>query len=112
MSISESLEFAEQDISHLKGRIDALEGLCALLIATHPRAEKISEVFKAKASQVAGLEHSTASMQAYADGVSRLAYELDPRQIVEAFQRDEMFFLQSLQSRRHLVRGIYTCNRT
>ncbi|MFS4551129.1 hypothetical protein [Comamonas resistens] len=101
MSTPESLEFIEQDISYLKGRIDALENLVTLLIATHPQAGKISEVFKAKSSQIAGLEHPTVFLQAYADGVSRLAYDLDPQKIIEAFQQEEMLFLQSTLSRHH-----------
>ncbi|WP_439638711.1 hypothetical protein [Nevskia sp.] len=101
MSLEEQVEFAEQDIAHLKGRLDALESLCALLIATHPQASKIAAVFKAKASEFAALENPTASLQAYADGLSRLAYELDPQQIVQAFQRNEMRLLQAPQSRRH-----------
>lgn len=101
MSITENLEFVEQDISHLKGRIDALENLVTLLIATHPQAEKISEVFKAKSSQIAALEHSTVFVKAYADGVSRLAYDLDPQKIIEAFQQEEMLFLRSTLSRHH-----------
>lgn len=101
MSTSESLEFVEQDISYLKGRIDALENLVSLLIATHPQAEKISKVFKAKSSQVAALESQTVFVEAYVDGVSRLAYDLEPQKIIDKFQQEEMLFLQSPPSRHH-----------
>lgn len=101
MSIDEQLQFAEEDIAHLKGRIEALSSLCALLIATHPRGGKIVEVFKARASEVERLEHPTNALKAYADGFVRLAYDLDLGKILDTFQRDELKLFPIPQSRGH-----------
>lgn len=101
MTIDEKVTFMEEDISYLKGRVDALSGLCALLIATHPRGAKIAEVFKARASEVSGLEQPTVFLKAYADGFSRFGFDLNVEEILESFHRDELKLFPIPQSGGH-----------
>lgn len=101
MNIEEQVQFAEEDIAYLKGHIEAISSLCALLIATHPRGGKIVEVFKARASVVERLEQPKDALKAYADGFVRLAYDLEVEKILEAFQRDELELFPIPQSRGH-----------
>ena len=89
----------EEDISYLKGRMDAISSLCALLIATHPRSAKIIEVFKARASEVAGLDASTTALKAYAHGFAGL--DLDAEETLESFYRDELKLYPVPQSGGH-----------
>jgi len=88
MAIEDNVEFIEEDISYLKGRIDALSSLCALLIATHPTSAKIVAVFKARASEVVGLKAETISLKAYAHGFSGL--DLNVEETLAAFHLDEL----------------------
>lgn len=101
MTVEEDVALMQEDISYLKGRVEALSSLCALLIATHPRGGKIVEVFKARASEVERLEYPTTSLRAYADGFVRLAYELNIDEILRCFQEDELKLFQIPQSGGH-----------
>ena len=101
MTIKEDVALMQEDISYLKGRVEALSSLCALLIATHPRGGKVVEVFKARASEVESLEHPTASLRAYADGFVQLAYDLNIDEILRTFQEDELKLFPIPQSGGH-----------
>lgn len=101
MTTNEQITFMEEDISYLRGRLDAISSLCALLIATHPRGTKIVEVLKARASEVAGLEQPTVFVEAYADGFSRFGFDLNVEEILESFHRDELKLFRTPQSGGH-----------
>ncbi|MHB1632618.1 MAG: hypothetical protein ACYCR3_11485 [Acidithiobacillus sp.] len=101
MTVKEDVALMQEDILYLKGRVETISSLCALLIATHPRGGKIVEVFKARASEIERLEHPTASLKAYADGLARLACELNIDDILYSFQEDELKLFPIPQSGGH-----------
>jgi len=90
---------ASEELSFLKGRIDALIELCSILIATHPRSITIAEIFKNRAAEKSSLSPGSACVQAYVSGYESVVPNLE--EISKSFHQDQLAAFPKPESSAH-----------
>jgi len=70
----------EEEITFLKGRIDALSKLCSFLIATHSDGDSFAGMYKMRALKELGRPALSGGDLVYAEGFASIVQELETAQ--------------------------------
>jgi len=68
---------AEEEITYLKGRVDALVKLCSFLVATHNIGDDFARMYKIRALKELDRSGLTGNDQVYAKGFASLVPEVE-----------------------------------
>jgi hypothetical protein len=68
---------SEEKIFYLEGKIDALTHLCSYLLATHPISDKITNIFKNRASLELNRSGQSSDEQIFVKGYASILVNID-----------------------------------
>ena len=68
---------AEEEVTYLKGRVDALAKLCSFLVATHNIGDDFARMYKIRALKELNRSGLSGNDQAYAEGYASLVDEIE-----------------------------------
>ena len=68
---------AEEEITYLKGRVDALAKLCSFLVATHNIGDDFARMYKIRALKELNRSGLSGNDQVYAEGYASLVDEIE-----------------------------------
>jgi hypothetical protein len=84
------LALLEEEVVHLKGRIDTLTSVCEYLVASHPNGPKFAEILSDRAKKMAASEKSTNYLQLYMEGATRFGFDFNLEEVLGKIASDHV----------------------